>query len=59
MTGSNAPLMPLQVVQAKATIPKPSCSSSLNTPASFRYNSAAFEPGANEDLTHGLRVRPN
>src|SRR5258708_3813251 len=58
MAGSSAPLMPLQVVQAKATMPKPSCSSSVSSPASFRYSSTALEPGASEVLTQGLRVRP-
>ncbi|CAB5724140.1 Uncharacterised protein [Delftia tsuruhatensis] len=58
MAGSSAPLMPLQVVQAKATMPKPSCSSSVSSPASFRYSSTALEPGASEDLTQGLRARP-
>src|SRR3546814_2725372 len=56
--GSSAPLMPLQVVQAKPTIPKPSCSSSGSSCASSRYSCTALEPGANEDLTQGLRVRP-
>src|SRR5256885_850473 len=56
--GSSAPLMPLQVVQAKATMPKPSCSSSVSSPASFRYSSTALEPGASEDLTQGLRTNP-
>ena len=51
--------MPLQVVQAKATIPKPSFSSSGNKPDSCRYNSATLEPGANEDFTQGLRTKPN
>ncbi|CFP60831.1 Uncharacterised protein [Bordetella pertussis] len=34
--GSSAPLMPLQVVQAKATMPKPSFSRSGSRPASSR-----------------------
>ena len=50
--------MPLQVVQAKATMPKPNFSNSCFKPASSRYNSTALEPGASEVLTHGLRVRP-
>src|SRR2546430_4414008 len=50
--------MPLQVVQAKATMPKPSCSSSSFRPDSSRYRATALEPGASELLTHGLRVRP-
>ncbi len=51
--------MPLQVVQAKATMPKPSFSRSPSRLASFRYSSTAFEPGASEDFTQGLRVRPS
>src|SRR5690606_6298610 len=58
MVGSSAPLMPLQVVQAKPTIPNPSCSSSGSSLESSRYNCTAFEPGASDDFTHGLRVRP-
>ena len=50
--------MPLQVVQAKPTMPKPSCSNSLSKSASSRYSCTALEPGAREDLTHGLRVSP-
>jgi hypothetical protein len=50
--------MPLQVVQAKATMPKPSFSSSPSRPASSRYSCTVFEPGASEDFTQGLRVRP-
>ncbi len=50
--------MPLQVVQANATMPKPSCSSSGSRPACSRYSCTTLEPGASEDLTHGLRVRP-
>ena len=50
--------MPLQVVQAKATMPKPSCSNSPSRFASSRYSCTALEPGAKEDLTQGLRVRP-
>src|SRR3546814_9036369 len=56
--GSSAPDMPLQVVQANATMPKPSCSSSGNSLASLRYSCTALEPGASDDFTHGLRVRP-
>src|SRR3546814_17195945 len=56
--GSSAPLMPLQVVQAKPTIPKPSCSSSGSSCASSRYSCTALEPGAHDDLTPGLRVMP-
>src|SRR5688572_29265142 len=59
ITGSSAPDMPLQVVQAKATTPKPSCSSSSVRPASSRYKATVFEPGARDDLTHGLRVNPS
>ncbi|MNC19397.1 hypothetical protein D3C75_673280 [compost metagenome] len=59
ITGSSAPDMPLQVVQAKATTPKPSCSSSSVKPASSRYSATVLEPGARDDLTHGLRVRPS
>ncbi|RMS17097.1 hypothetical protein ALP75_203640 [Pseudomonas syringae pv. actinidiae] len=50
--------MPLQVVQANATTPKPSCSSSVVSPAASRYNATVFEPGASEDFTHGLRLSP-
>ena len=50
--------MPLQVVQAKATMPKPSCSRSGSRPLSSRYSCTALEPGASELLTQGLRVRP-
>ena len=50
--------MPLQVVQANATMPKPSCSSSGSSFASSRYSCTVFEPGASEDFTQGLRVRP-
>ena len=50
--------MPLQVVQANATTPKPSFSSSGSSPASSRYSFTVIEPGASEDLTQGLRVRP-
>ena len=59
ITGSSAPDIPLQVVQANATIPKPSFSSSGSRPASFKYSSATFEPGANEDFTQGLRTKPS
>src|SRR5690554_2352823 len=59
MTGSSAPLIPLQVVQAKPTTPKPRFSSSGSNPASLRYISTVLEPGAREDFTHGLRVRPS
>ena len=58
ITGSNAPLIPLQVVQANPTIPKPKFSSSGNKLASSKYNCTALEPGAKEDFTHGLRVKP-
>ena len=58
IAGSSAPDMPLHVVQAKATMPKPSCSSSVSSFASSRYSCTAFEPGASDDFTHGLRVRP-
>ena len=58
MTGSNAPDMPLQVVQAYATTPKPSVSSSSINLASSRYILTVFDPGASDDLTHGLRVSP-
>ena len=57
--GSSAPDIPLQVVQANATIPKPNFSSSGKSPASFKYNSATLEPGANEDFTQGLRTKPS
>ena len=40
-------------------MPKPSFSKSSNTPASSRYKAAALEPGAKEDFTQGLRVKPN
>ncbi len=50
--------MPLQVVQAKPTIPKPSFSSSGSNFASSRYDCTAFEPGANDVLTQGLRINP-
>src|ERR1700761_1522673 len=56
--GSSAPDMPLHVVHAKATMPKPSFSSSGSSPASSRYSCTACEPGASEDLTHGLRTSP-
>ncbi|MNE18537.1 hypothetical protein D3C80_1115790 [compost metagenome] len=59
MAGSSAPDMPLQVVQAKATMPKPSRSSSLSSPASFRYKATVLEPGARDDLTQGLRTSPS
>src|SRR5690554_561662 len=59
MTGSSAPLMPLQVVQAKPTIPKPSFSISGNRPESCKYISATLEPGAKDVLTQGLRSKPN
>ena len=58
MTGSSAPDMPLQVVQANATMPNPSFSSSARSLASLRYSSTVFEPGASEDFTQGLRVSP-
>src|SRR5450830_2131872 len=58
ITGSSAPDMPLHEVQAKATTPKPSCSSSVIRPASCRYSSTVLEPGASDDFTHGLRVKP-
>ncbi len=58
IAGSSAPLMPLQVVQAKPTMPKPSCSSSDSSLASSRYSCTVLEPGASEVLTQGLRVRP-
>src|SRR5690606_3868316 len=35
-----------------------SCSSSGSRPDSSRYSCTAFEPGASEVLTHGLRVSP-
>ena len=57
--GSRAPLMPLQVVQAKATTPKPKFSSSGSRWASSRYILTVLEPGASEVFTHGLRVRPS
>src|SRR5471032_2572266 len=59
ITGSSAPDMPLQVVQANATTPKPNCSSSVVSPASSRYMATVFEPGARDDLTHGLRASPS
>src|SRR5690554_1995629 len=59
ITGSSAPLMPLQVVQAKPTIPKPSFSISASKPDSCKYISATLEPGANEVFTQGLRTKPN
>src|SRR5450830_407802 len=58
MTGSRAPDIPLHVVQAKATTPKPSDSSSGIKPASSRYRATVLEPGASEDFTQGLRVNP-
>ena len=50
--------MPLQVVQAKATIPKPSASSSVNSPASSKYSWTALDPGASDVFTQGFLVRP-
>src|SRR5450830_89223 len=58
MTGSSAPDIPLQEVQASATTPNPSFSRSVIKPASSRYMVTAFDPGASDDFTHGLRVRP-
>ena len=58
ITGFRAPLMPLHVVQANATMPKPNCSSSGSRSASSKYSCTALEPGAKEVLTQGLRVRP-
>ncbi len=58
ISGSSAPLIPLQVVQAKATTSKPSFCSSGNKLASSKYSLTAFEPGASDDLTQGLRIRP-
>src|SRR5690606_23427956 len=49
----------LQVVQANATTSKPSSCSSGSRLASSRYSLTVFEPGASEDFTHGLRVRPS
>ena len=58
MSGSSAPLIPLHVVQAKPTTSKPiSCSSGIR-PASSKYILTVFEPGASDDLTHGLRNSP-
>ena len=51
--------MPLQVVQAKPTIPKPNCSNSGNNFESSRYSCTAFEPGAKDVFTHSLRVKPS
>src|SRR5580698_5159418 len=51
--------MPLHDVHAYATTPKPSCSSSGSRPASSRYSVTAFEPGASDVLTHGLRMKPH
>src|SRR5690554_4717850 len=51
--------MPLQVVQAKPTIPKPSFSISASKLDSCKYISATLEPGANEVFTQGLRTKPN
>src|SRR3990167_387972 len=59
IAGSSAPDIPLQVVQAKATTPKPSASRSWVRPASSRYMDTVLEPGASEDFTQGLRVRPS
>ena len=58
ISGSSAPLIPLHVVQAKPTTSKPiSCNSDIK-PASSRYILTVLEPGANDDLTQGLRSRP-
>ena len=57
--GSNAPLIPLHVVQAKPTMPKPNCSSSGNSSASSKYSFTALDPGANDVLTHSLRCKPS
>ena len=57
--GSKEPLMPLQVVQANATTPKPKSSNSGNNSASSRYILTVLDPGASDDFTHGLRVNPN
>ena len=51
--------MPLQVVHAYPTIPKPNFSISASRPASSKYSFATLEPGANDDLTQGLRTKPN
>ncbi len=51
--------MPLQVVQANATTSKPSCCSSGSSSASSRYIFTVLEPGARDDFTHGLRIRPS
>ena len=51
--------MPLQVVQAYATIPKPNFSSSGSKPASSRYSFATLEPGAKEVFTQGFRIKPS
>ena len=58
ITGSSAPDMPLQVVQAKPTTPKPRASSSGISPLSSRYIFTVLEPGASELFTHGLRASP-
>src|SRR5660397_254332 len=55
---SNAPLIPLHVLHAKPTIPKPNCSSSPKRCAYFKYSSTTLEPGAREVFTHGFRFNP-
>ena len=57
IAGSSAPLMPLQVVQANRR-----CRSrAFQFRQQLRFlevQRTAFDPGASEDFTHGLRARP-
>src|SRR5690349_3284749 len=50
--------MPLHVVQANATMSKPSCCNSGSSLASSKYSCTALEPGASDVFTHGLRLKP-
>ena len=56
ISGSSAPDMPLQVVQAKRDDAEAELLELRQQLASSRYSCTALEPGASEDFTQGLRV---
>ncbi len=54
----SGPELPMQVVQPKPTILKPSLSSDFCRPALTRYSATTCEPGASEVLTQGATFNP-
>src|SRR5580698_6293609 len=58
ISSDSGPELPMQVVQPKPTMLKPSLSSDFCKSAALRYSSTTWLPGASDVLTHGLTLSP-